>query len=297
MSSDVRRRRPGVAARTRGLLLCTLLALGAGAPLAATLQPAAGAPVARSEETGDAHAAKPPSYPRRILVDLGDLVTGPARLDGAGWRRFGLGLAAVGVAAALDDSARTAVQDHRSAGTDRFARAVRPLGQLGAVALVGGAWIAGRASDHATLAAVGKDGVEASLLAAGLLAPVLERVSGRARPDTGEGPRSFHPFSGNISFPSDEVTEAFTVAAVVSAHATRPWVKGIAWSAAGLVGWERMNFDRHWLSDTVAGALVGAGVGEWVVHRHREPRAADAGPGLTWTVAPLGRGAAVVLAW
>jgi membrane-associated phospholipid phosphatase len=277
------------------LTLAALLLVAVPGAVRATVTPAPDpGPAATAAGSPAAAATKAPSYPRRVVSDLGALLSGPSRLDAAGWRRLGLGVAAVGLTAAFDESLRDVVQDHRSAGSDRFARAVRPLGQLGAVALVGGAWIAGAASDNPALTAVGKDGIEASLLAAGLLAPVLERASGRARPETGEGPHSFHPFSGDVSFPSGEVTEAFAVASVISAHSRQPWVKGIAWGAAGLVGWERMNLDRHWASDVVAGALLGTGIGEWVVHRQRAR-----GPDrvLAWTVAPTDRGAAVVLTW
>ncbi len=39
--------------------------------------------------------------------------------------------------------------------------------------------------------------------------------------------------------------------------------------ATGLVAWERIELDRHWASDVVAGALIGAEVGHWVVAKHR----------------------------
>ncbi len=234
------------------------------------------------------------SYARRLASDLRALVTGPSRLDAAGWRDLGLGVAAVGLTSAFDATLRTDIQDRRSAGTDRFAREVRPLGQWGALALVGGAWIAGDAAGNSTLTSVGKDGIEASLLAAGLATPLIKEVAGRARPDAGQGAHSFHPFSGNASLPSGEATEAFAVAAVVSAHSSHLWVKGVAWGAAGLVGWERMNLDRHWASDIVAGALIGGGIGEWVVHRHR-PTGSD--HAVSWTVVPTGRGAEVIVAW
>lgn len=233
-------------------------------------------------------------YPRRVLSDLGALATGPRRLDAAGWRRFGLGVAAVGLTSAFDKSIRTDIQDRRTAGSDRFAHDIRPLGQWGALVLVGGAWVAGDAAGNSTLTAVGKDGIEASFLAAGLVTPLLKEIAGRSRPNAGQGPHDFHPFSGSASFPSGEATEAFAVASVISAHSRHLWVKGIAWGAAGLVGWERMNLDRHWASDIVGGALIGAGIGEWVVHRHQPEAVAGR---FQWNVTPMGRGAALLLTW
>jgi len=234
------------------------------------------------------------SYPRRVVSDLHALLTGPCRLDTAGWRDFGLGVAAVGLTSAFDESIRTNIQDGRSTGSDRFAHDVRPLGQWGALAFVGGAWVAGDATGNSNLAAIGKDGVEASLFAAGIVTPLLKEIAGRSRPDAGQGPHDFHPFTGGASFPSGEATEAFAVASVVSAHSHQIWIKGAAWGAAGLVGWERMNLDRHWASDIVAGSLIGAGIGEWVVHRHQPETIAG---GLQWAVAPTRRGAEIVLTW
>lgn len=234
------------------------------------------------------------SYPRRVVSDLGALLTGPARLDAAGWCRFALGVAAVGVTSAFDKSIRNNIQDWRTSGSDRFAHHVRPLGQWGAIVLVGGAWVAGDATGNSTWTAIGKDGIEASLLAAGIVTPFLKRVAGRYRPDALQGPHDFQPFSGHASFPSGEATEAFAVASVISAHSHRIWIKSIAWGAAGLVGWERMNLDRHWASDIVGGALIGAGIGEWVVHRHQPEAVAGR---FQWSVAPMGEGAAVVFTW
>lgn len=248
------------------------------------------APVAASH----AKASAPQSYPCRVMSDLGALATGPRRLDAAGWRRFGLGVAAVGLTSTFDKSIRTDIQDRRTAGSDRFAHDIRPLGQWGALVLVGGAWVAGDAAGNSTLTAVGKDGIEASFLAAGLVTPLLKEIAGRSRPNAGQGPHDFHPFSGSASFPSGEATEAFAVASVVSAHSHHLWVKGIAWGAAGLVGWERMNLDRHWASDIVAGALIGTGIGEWVVHRHQPEVVAGR---FHWSVAPMGQGAALFLTW
>lgn len=61
----------------------------------------------------------------------------------------------------------------------------------------------------------------------------------------------------------------FAMASVVAAHSNRWWIDAIAWSTAGLIGFERLILDAHWSSDVVAGALIGTAVGQWVVRRNR----------------------------
>jgi membrane-associated phospholipid phosphatase len=58
--------------------------------------------------------------------------------------------------------------------------------------------------------------------------------------------------------PSDHAVTAFAVAGTLCEELRRPWVTGLAYGTAGLVGWSRIHENRHWASDVVAGALVGA---------------------------------------
>ncbi len=232
-----------------------------------------------------------PGFGKRLLADLEDLASRPAHLDARDWRNLGLSALAIGGAMALDDEIRTSVQRHRSARGDDAARTFRPIANLtGPALLLGGLWTGGVLAGNATLAAIGRDGVEASLLSVVLATPALKKAVGRARPDEGLGSTTFEPFSSFQSFPSGEATQAFTIAAVVAAHSENPWVEGIAWGTAGLVCLERIYLDRHWASDVVAGALIGTGIGHWVAHRHAR---AAAGEGTAaWIVMPVvGQGA------
>lgn len=204
----------------------------------------------------------------RLRGDLRALVHVPRTASSRGWRRLGAGLLAVGALSAFDEQIRDRVREHATPDSMSLARDLRPLGQEGGLALMGGAWGLGHATGRPRLERIGEDGLEATILAAGLLAPAIKELSGRARPHQGEGDRSFHPFGGNASFPSGEATEAFAIAAVVSTHAERRWVKATAWGLATIVGLGRMELDAHWASDVAAGALLGAGVGRWVARRH-----------------------------
>ena len=134
---------------------------------------------------------------------------------------------------------------------------------------MGVAWAAGALSNNPELAATGADGIEASLFSAAFITPLLKEVAGRPRPNSGNGAGDIEPVSSNALFPSGEATEAFTLAAVVSAHTDSVALRGVAWGLAGLVGWERITLNAHWASDVVAGALIGTAVGSWVAHIDR----------------------------
>ena len=225
-------------------------------------------------------------FGKRLLLDLKNLAIRPAHLDGRDWRNLGLAALAIGGTMALDDEIRDAIQRNRSASGDDIAEAIRPLGhRVGPALLLGGLWAVGAIANSPALTTIGKDGVEASLFSVVLIAPALKKAVGRARPDEELVSTHFDPFSEFQSFPSGEATQAFTIAAVVAAHTENPWVEGAAWGLASVIGLERLYLDRHWASDVVAGALIGAGVGSWVARRHLNgpPGAGTA----SWVVMPV----------
>jgi membrane-associated phospholipid phosphatase len=206
----------------------------------------------------------------RVVGDLRDLVTSPARMERRHWRLLGGAALAVGAVSLLDNQIREQVYTG-SSGSEKLARTVRPLGQEGGLAVLGVSWWLGKTLHRPKLTAVATDGLEAVILSAAIVTPALKKLSGRSRPRELEGS---HSFGGGESFPSGEVTEAFAIASVIAAHAERRWVRGLAWSLAGLVAWERMALDAHWASDVTLGAIVGSALGRWVVHRNR-PELAD----------------------
>lgn len=95
--------------------------------------------------------------------------------------------------------------------------------------------------------------VAASLLSAGAV-QVLKHLFGRARPE------EIIVISDYGSFPSGHAANAATVAAVAAVLFPRLWVMlaGALWVA--LMAFSRTYLHAHWLSDTVGGAAIGAGV-------------------------------------
>lgn len=92
-----------------------------------------------------------------------------------------------------------------------------------------------------------------SAVSAGLV-QLLKKTLGRARPEE----ILIHADFG--SFPSGHVANAATVAVALAFILRRTWVwfAGAAWII--LMALSRTYLGAHWLSDTVGGALLGAGV-------------------------------------
>lgn len=113
----------------------------------------------------------------------------------------------------------------------------------------------------------------AALAGTNLVVEGLKRAVGRTRPD-GERRRS------NSSFPSSHAANAFALAWVLGVR----WRRGIPafFALALLVAFSRMYLNRHFLSDVVAGALIGMAFG-WMAARWLPLRRRSAEPG---TAAP-----------
>jgi len=140
--------------------------------------------------------------------------------------------------------------------TDALNHGGRP--QVAVVAL-GAAWAGGRLAGSPRTAQAAEH-VLIALLAAGVANGTLKYTIGRERPSDTDDPARFDSFSRENrwqSFPSGHTTVAFSLAASISEEARTPWVTGVAYGTAALVGWSRVYDDRHWASDVVGGALVG----------------------------------------
>ena len=164
----------------------------------------------------------------------------------------------------------------------------------------------GRISHSSTTADVSLHTAEAIVLTS-LISQAIRGPLGRERPSVSPGDADQFQFGkgfthfDNRSFPSLHAATGFAAATAISAeiHERNPsaswWVTPVAYTVAMVPGLTRMYLDQHWASDVVAGAFVGALVGDRVVryaHTHNPNRLDRAL--LATSVGPDGHGGLLV---
>lgn len=227
------------------------------------------------------------NLPRLLLDDAGHIVTAPARWDRPDWVMAGVSAAAVlGTALLLDRPTDQAMGRNANGSWDRGAKAVQSLGGTPSVLIAGGTYLAGIAFKDPEVRATGIDTMVTMGLAQLLITIPLKVVAGRSRPSAGQGTHDFHPLNGGESFPSGHTTQAFALASVISEHAGRAWVSCLSYGLAGLVGVARVEQRQHFLSDVVAGGLIGTFVGKAVV-AHNQALRTDARSKLSVSFTPI----------
>jgi membrane-associated phospholipid phosphatase len=181
-----------------------------------------------------------------------------------------IGGAATGLGATVDDEVADWIADPEH----RFGTSLEDGFSPGVVGVaVAALFVTGRAVDAPRYRALTYDWAHAVLITGGYTT-LLKEVVRRERPN-GEDTRSF---------PSGHTSNAFTLAAVAERH--YGWKAGLpAYTLASLVAVSRLQRNKHYVSDVMAGATIGYLVGRTVVRVNGKPLAAPAG--LQVSVSPL----------
>ncbi len=260
-----------------GALAATLLAALAHLPTYAQT----------AEDSGPSPTAEPEStQTARLPDDLRAFASAPLRWRGKEWFRFAGVVAAVGAAYHYDDKVRAHFAND---GEPNYHEVVDAMP---AALAFGGTWFAAKLAHNE----------EASWEAAVMRrAIVLETISSevmkvafrRKRPGPGVPPD--HWGGGGLSFPSGHTAAAFAIGTVLaeSGDDKHRLLRRVIGYGVGIgTGYQRLNHDAHWLSDTVAGAALGIAAAKFVMKRRErtDPRGAfsvqpmDGGTMLTYTV-------------
>jgi membrane-associated phospholipid phosphatase len=193
-----------------------------------------------------------PRYASATLIgdlpgDLASPVT--TKASTAFYVGMGLTLAAVALEDSISDPLQKEVTSNRPLG-----KYASDLGVLAGPLLPNIAYIVGMASFGYLAGDSNAKSRSLIMTKTSIIAPLvtdaMKYVLNEPRPDG----------SDNYSFPSGHTTGAFAFASVVASE--HEWYWGaLAYSYATLVGYSRMNDNRHYLHDIIAGATIGTSYG------------------------------------
>lgn len=193
-------------------------------------------------------------------------------------------LATAAVAFPFDEPIAAAIQDslfQQTPGLKTTARAFNLLGFPGSLLITGGLYGAGRLGRDDEMADVGLHASEAIVLAEAVTF-LIKVTAGRARPAWDvEDAGNFKLFRGirnddYQSFPSGHTSAAFAVAAAMAHEMERLWGGSpvlyglVTYGPASMVALSRVFDNRHWASDVVFGAAIGAFSGWKVVQYNHD---------------------------
>lgn len=206
------------------------------------------------------------SYP----LNAARLLASPWRFDRSDWIDTAFVLGIGGGLMALDSSIRDFIQgDVRGGASNDVSDFFHDFGDTRLLAIglgatyVGGELIGDRRLRETALLA------EESLLLASVLGLGIKWVTQRDRPNTGNSPTSWSPFSfdtSNTSFPSGHAINAFSVASVIaSEYQDYALVGPLAYGVATATALSRLNQNKHWASDVFVGAAIGYFIGKMIV--------------------------------
>jgi membrane-associated phospholipid phosphatase len=206
------------------------------------------------------------------------VATAPARQ----WKKVAATTAIVGATLLVDDEIMGVVRRNDSHALGEVTHAIEPFGGGHSDKIVAGFLLYGLAAKDERARNVAFDAFVSSVIASKAITPALKQLLPRERP---------HGTGDDESFPSNHATQAFAVASVIAAHYPhRPWVRRLAYGAAGGVGFARVYHDDHYPSDVLAGAAIGMFVGHTVARTNQQER-------LRWNVAATRNGILISVAW
>ncbi len=222
-----------------------------------------------SAEKGETWIA---SYPKNAVA----LAKAPLQWNADQWLQFGGSVILVGVLVPTDEVLNIPFEKWTTPAAQTFGEAGDIIGgpyvQFG---ITGAALGVGLISKNKKWQHFALDNLQAQIFTGGLTW-VFKELTHRARPETGEGNYAWYgPFHGqeNKSFFSGHTSLTFSTATMIYLHTGRKWwVAALAYGSATAVGISRMQQQKHWASDVVAGALIGTTVANFIYKKQENRR-------------------------
>ncbi len=200
------------------------------------------------------------------------------------WHAWGSRLFLLAGLTFTDPIARDVARDLESGFADGVADAGRWLGSWkssGPFLLAGTVVLAIGSDGGAGLRRAGA--VVLGVFTGSMANEALNVAVGRSRPVEEAGLWRLEPFDGHASFPSGHAAYMFAFASAVD-EATEGWMAPVlAYSAATITGLSRIYHDRHWLTDVVAGAMMGGLTARFTTKKAMRLLGVRSGPGVPST--------------
>jgi hypothetical protein len=244
---------------------------------AAWLALAAFAPAPRAQESEITASS--------IGDDFVDLIASPFHMDEEeAWKTAGaltlIGASMLWFDAPIDRAARDYPERYPYALIHHAARPARWYGAssghaiITAAAVTGavglGGWIADD-DDVVTTAGIMAESVAFTMV----ITYVGKMIFGRSRPYTEDGPHAFDPFTppsrdDHLSFPSGHASTAWALAAAPATRHPHWYVQVPAYTFAVSAALERVDQRKHWMSDVIAGSILGYAVSRFLAPRYAQ---------------------------
>ena len=203
-------------------------------------------------------------YSWMVTKDMGSAIATPSKED---LIALLIGSGAVMTAYLVDDTVRNFSQKHQNSVVDKIAYIDNYFGNykyMVSVPIL--VYAGGFIGDNTNIQKTGLKLTQA-VFYSGLISAIMKELAGRSRPYLNEGTHHFSPFAfdeDRRSFFSGHSSVTFAFSTVMANEVDNLAWKIFWYGAAGTVAGSRIYHDDHWLSDTVAGALVGYAIGNFV---------------------------------
>ena len=192
----------------------------------------------------------------------------PLDFDKSDWIITGSVISTTAMAFIIDNKERTFWKMNQGKTLDNVSSVGHFYGGIQNAAILGVLlYVGGIVSDEPGIRKTGRNLGEA-LFYAGITTLTLKTIFGRSRPFTNDGPYHFKFFQtdfAHTSFPSGDITVAFTVSSVLARTINNTYATVILYSLACTTFMQRMYSDDHWLSDSILAAAIGYFIGSAVV--------------------------------
>lgn len=206
--------------------------------------------------------------PPALVTDAKLYITAPLRWDTRDWLYAGGAVLAIGAAHHYDSAVYTHFLSNNNDATIGDPHSTRDA--LPTLAVIAATWAFAFATDDRA----GYEETGLMVQAAGFSVAtslLLKTLVGRERPTETSDSNGWFKHSG--SFPSNHVTAAFAVGTVMAESGGDDfrWVRrSLGYGLGVATAYWRLHDNQHWLSDTVAGAVLGAATARFVLNQHAD---------------------------